>query len=47
MKRIAVDIGGTFTDIVYFDEDAMNVVIDKVRSPPEDVGKAVIQAICR
>lgn len=45
MKRIAVDIGGTFTDIVYFDEDTMDIVIDKVRSTPEDVGNAVIQAI--
>ena len=42
MKRIAVDIGGTFTDIVYFDEDTMEIVIDKVRSTPEDVGNAVL-----
>jgi len=45
MKRIAVDIGGTFTDIVYFDEEAMEIVADKVRSTPMDIGRAVFEAV--
>jgi N-methylhydantoinase A len=45
MKRIAVDIGGTFTDIVYFDDDTAQTIIDKVRSTPQDVGRAVLQAV--
>jgi N-methylhydantoinase A/oxoprolinase/acetone carboxylase beta subunit len=45
MKRIAVDIGGTFIDIVYIDEDAMQIVVDKVRSTPWDIGQAVLEAI--
>ena len=45
MKRIAVDIGGTFTDIVYIDEDTMQIVVDKVRSTPWDIGHAVLEAI--
>jgi N-methylhydantoinase A len=45
MKRIAVDIGGTFTDIVYIDEEALQVVADKVRSTPSDIGRAVFEAI--
>ncbi len=45
MKRIAVDIGGTFTDIVYADENTMQMVADKVRSTPWDVGQAVLDAI--
>lgn len=45
MKRIAVDIGGTFTDIVYFDDRTMQIIIDKVRSTPQDVGRAVLQAV--
>jgi N-methylhydantoinase A len=45
MKRIAVDIGGTFTDIVYFDDSTMQIIIDKVRSTPQDVGRAVLQAV--
>jgi N-methylhydantoinase A len=30
---------------VYFDDDLLEVVIDKVRSTPEDVGQAVLKAI--
>jgi N-methylhydantoinase A len=45
MKRIAVDIGGTFTDIVYIDESTMQIVVDKVRSTPWDIGQAVVDAI--
>ena len=45
MKRIAVDIGGTFTDIVYIDEDAMQIVVDKIRSTPWDIGRAVLVKI--
>jgi N-methylhydantoinase A len=45
MKRIAVDIGGTFTDIVYIDEEAERIIADKVRSTPSDIGRAVLEAI--
>ncbi|MGD0918297.1 MAG: hydantoinase/oxoprolinase family protein [Thermodesulfobacteriota bacterium] len=45
MKRIAVDIGGTFTDIVYIDETTMQILVDKVRSTPWDIGQAVMDAI--
>jgi N-methylhydantoinase A len=45
MKRIAVDIGGTFTDIVYIDESTMQIAVDKVRSTPWDIGQAVLDAI--
>ncbi len=45
MKRIAVDIGGTFTDIVYIDEEAEQIIADKVRSTPSDIGRAVLEAI--
>ena len=45
MKRVAVDIGGTFTDIVYIDEDTMQIVVDKARSTPSDIGRAVLETI--
>lgn len=50
MKRIAVDIGGTFTDIVHIDDGASGrgparVTTDKVRSTPADIGRAVFEAI--
>ena len=45
MKRVAVDTGGTFTDIVYIDEDSMQVVVDKVPTTPHDLSQAVLEAI--
>ena len=47
MIRLAVDIGGTFTDIVYINEETMSVVVDKVRSTPEDPGQGVLEAIAK
>jgi N-methylhydantoinase A len=41
--RIAIDTGGTFTDIVYF-QDSQLVVL-KVFSTPSDPGRAVIQGL--
>ncbi|MGA2109165.1 MAG: hydantoinase/oxoprolinase N-terminal domain-containing protein [Syntrophorhabdales bacterium] len=40
MRRIAVDIGGTFTDIVLIDDETAEIVADKVRSTPSDIGRA-------
>src|SRR4030042_2426306 len=45
MKRIAADIGGTFTDIVYIDDDTMQRATDKVRSTPWEIGQAVIDVV--
>jgi N-methylhydantoinase A len=45
MKRLAVDIGGTFTDVVYVDEENMQIIVDKVRSTPWDIRQAVLDAI--
>jgi N-methylhydantoinase A len=45
VKRIAVDMGGTFTDLVYLDDDTMQVVTGKVRSTPWDIGQAVMDVI--
>jgi N-methylhydantoinase A len=45
MKRLAIDTGGTFTDIVYVDDETMQMKVDKVKSTPEDPGKAVIEGM--
>ena len=45
MKRLAVDTGGTFTDIVYVDDDTMQIIVDKVPTTPSDLGKGVLEAI--
>jgi N-methylhydantoinase A len=45
MKRLAVDTGGTFTDIVYIDDETKQVIVDKVTTTPEDLVRGVIAAI--
>ncbi len=45
MKRLAVDTGGTFTDIVYIDDETMQIIVDKVPTTPSDLGKGVLEAI--
>ncbi len=45
MKRLAVDTGGTFTDIVYIDDDNLQLIVDKVPTTPKDLGQGVLEAI--
>jgi N-methylhydantoinase A len=45
MKTIGVDVGGTFTDIVYCDLDSGQVAIHKVSTTPDDPARAIIQGI--
>ena len=45
MQRVAVDIGGTFTDIVYVDDASRRTMAGKVRSTPDDIGRAVLDAV--
>ena len=45
MKRLAVDTGGTFTDIVYVDDETMQTVVDKVPTTPQDLAHGVLEAI--
>ncbi len=48
MRMIGVDVGGTFTDVVY--ADGGTIEIHKIPSTPDDPSKAVvagIEAVCR
>ena len=45
MKRIGVDVGGTFTDLILVDEDAGRITVDKLRSTPEDPALAVVEGV--
>ncbi len=45
MRRLAVDTGGTFTDIVYIDDDTKQLIVDKVPTTPKDLGQGVLEAI--
>jgi N-methylhydantoinase A len=50
MKMIGVDVGGTFTDIVFCDTATSRLAIHKVATTPDDPSRAVIQGvveICR
>ncbi|MGW4489841.1 hydantoinase/oxoprolinase family protein [Amycolatopsis sp. NPDC004368] len=44
MKRIGVDVGGTFTDIMYWDEDG-GLAVHKVPSTPHDPSQATVDGV--
>ncbi|MGW5019325.1 hydantoinase/oxoprolinase family protein [Streptomyces cacaoi] len=45
--RVAMDIGGTFTDVVTFDSDARQVHAGKVLTTPDDLARGVFDALER
>jgi N-methylhydantoinase A len=45
MKTIGVDVGGTFTDIVYCDLDSGQIAVHKVSTTPDDPSRGIIQGI--
>ncbi len=47
MKRMGVDVGGTFTDLYYSEDSTRRVVIEKVPSTPHDPSEAVINGLTR
>ena len=47
MKRIGVDVGGTFTDLILVDEEAGRVTVDKVPSTPDDPSRGVVEGVRR
>ena len=45
MGRLAIDIGGTFTDLVYFDEDSGRLSAHKTLTTPDDLTDGVLEVI--
>ena len=45
MGRLATDIGGTFTDLVYFDEETGALSVAKSLSTPDDLTRGVLDTI--
>ena len=45
MKRIGVDVGGTFTDLILVDEEAGRIAVDKVPSTPDDPARGVVAGV--
>jgi N-methylhydantoinase A len=45
MKWIGIDVGGTFTDLVVYDEETGDIAIQKVPSTPSDQSEGMANAI--
>ena len=45
MRRIGVDVGGTFTDLIYIDDEAGQVIVHKTPSTPSDPSLGTVQGI--
>ncbi len=45
--RVAVDVGGTFTDVCIFDEDLRQIRVTKVPSTPDDPMRAIMSGVKR
>ena len=45
MKTIGVDVGGTFTDLVYCNLETGDLAIHKVSTTPDDPSRAVMQGV--
>ena len=45
MKRIGVDVGGTFTDLIYVDDEAGVIKVHKLATTPEDPSLGTIQGV--
>ena len=45
MKRLGVDVGGTFTDLIYVDDESGTVLVHKLAATPDDPSRGTIQGI--
>ena len=45
MKRLGVDVGGTFTDLIYVDDEAGKVLVHKVPTTPGDPSQGTVNGI--
>ena len=45
MKRVGVDVGGTFTDLIYVDDEAGVIRVHKLPTTPDDPSQGTIQGV--
>jgi N-methylhydantoinase A/oxoprolinase/acetone carboxylase beta subunit len=45
MKRVGVDVGGTFTDLIYVDDEGGKILVQKVPTTPEDPSEGTVRGI--
>ncbi|MER3411609.1 MAG: hydantoinase [Thermoleophilia bacterium] len=45
MRRLGVDVGGTFTDLIYVDDEAGQILVHKVPTTPADPSQGTVQGL--
>ena len=45
MKRVGVDVGGTFTDLIYLDDESGNILVHKLPTTPEDPSVGTVDGV--
>jgi N-methylhydantoinase A/oxoprolinase/acetone carboxylase beta subunit len=45
MKRLGVDVGGTFTDLIYVDDEAGTILVHKVPTTPDDPSAGTVTGV--
>src|SRR5919108_4430971 len=45
MKRLGVDVGGTFTDLIYVDDESGRILVHKLATTPDDPSRGTVQGI--
>src|SRR6058998_2708932 len=45
MKRLGVDVGGTFTDLIYVDDEAGSVLVQKIPTTADDPSEGTVRGI--
>src|SRR5919204_6579822 len=45
MRRLGVDVGGTFTDLIYVDDEGGRILVHKIATTPDDPSVGTVQGI--
>jgi N-methylhydantoinase A len=45
VKRLGVDVGGTFTDLIFVDDETGAILVHKVATTPEDPSQGTVQGV--
>jgi N-methylhydantoinase A/oxoprolinase/acetone carboxylase beta subunit len=45
MKRLGVDVGGTFTDLIFVDDGTGAILVHKVPTTPEDPSRGTVEGL--
>ena len=46
-KRLAIDVGGAFTDVFLFDEETGEIFVTKTSSTPSNPEKGILEGIAK